>query len=243
MSIFRRITRAVLIGLLLGSVSLAFCLDMLENQRLTEVRWRVEPGLKQNLVASGFRLGSPMFIRIFKESRELEIWLKPKKGAAYQLWKIYPIAGMSGKLGPKLKMGDCQAPEGFYEVDASALNPNSSFHLSFNVGYPNTYDQGLERTGNFIMVHGNQVSIGCFAMTDPVIEEIYLVAEAALKKGQKAFAVHVFPFRMTSERMAQAMDSPWHDFWGNLQEGYLAFENTRQPPQVRVREDRYIFPR
>lgn len=243
MSLTGRIARAVCIGLLLGSVSLAFCLDMLENQRLTEVRWRVEPGLKDELACSGFRLGSPLFIRIFKESRELEIWLQPGKGAEYQLWKTYPIAGMSGKLGPKLKRGDCQAPEGFYEVDARALNPNSSFHLSFNIGYPNAYDQALNRTGNFIMVHGDQVSIGCFAMTDPAIEEIYLIAEAALKKGQKAFAVHIFPFRMTGERMTLATDSPWHDFWGNLQEGYLAFENTRKPPRVRVREDRYFFSR
>lgn len=243
MSILRGIARAVFIGFLLGSLSFAFCLDMLENERLTEVRGRVEPGLKEALASSGFRLGSPLFIRIFKESRELEIWLKPRNGTDYQLWKTYPIAAMSGKLGPKLKLGDCQAPEGFYEVDASALNPKSSFHLSFNIGYPNAYDQALNRTGNFIMVHGNQVSIGCFAMTDPVIEEIYLIAEAALRKGQKAFAVHVFPFRMSGERMAQATDSPWYDFWGNLQEGYLAFENTRVPPRVRVREDRYIFPR
>lgn len=242
MSLFRRIARAAFIGLLLGGVGLALCFNMLKNQRLTEVRHRVEPGLKEELAASGFRLGSPLFIRIFKETRELEIWLKPDHAAGYRLWKMFPIAGMSGKLGPKLKKGDAQAPEGFYEVNASALNPNSSFHLSFNVGYPNAYDQGLERTGDFIMVHGDKVSIGCFAMTDPVIEEIYLLAEAALKKGQKAFPVHVFPFRMSDERLDQSTDSPWHDFWRNLHEGYLAFENTHEPPAVDVRNDRYIFP-
>lgn len=241
MSLLGRIARAGFIGLLLGSVSLAFCFAMLDNQRLTEVRWRVEPGLKQNLAASGFRLGSPLFIRIFKESRELEIWLKPRKGAEYQLWKTYPIVGMSGKLGPKLKLGDCQAPEGFYQVGAEAMNPNSSFHLSFNVGYPNAYDQSLQRTGNFIMVHGDKVSIGCFAMTDPVIEEIYLIADAALRKGQKSFGVHIFPFRMTGERMAQELDSPWHDFWTNLHEGFLAFEEIRHPPLVKVKGERYSF--
>lgn len=242
MSLPGRIARAAFIGLLLGGASLALCFDMLQNQRITEVRQRVASSLQEELAASGFRLGSPLFIRIFKEARELEIWLKPDKAAGYQLWKTFSIAGMSGQLGPKLKRGDAQAPEGFYEVTASAMNPNSSFHLSFNVGYPNTYDQGLERTGDFIMVHGDKVSIGCFAMTDPVIEEIYLVAEAALEKGQKAFPVHIFPFRMTDERMDQSTDSPWHDFWGNLQEGYLAFENTREPPAVDVRNHRYVFP-
>lgn len=241
MALLGRIARAAFIGLLLGSVSFAFCFDMLDNQRLSEVRWRVEPGLKENLAASGFRLGSPLYIRIFKETRELEIWLQPTKKAGYRLWKTFPIAGMSGKLGPKLKLGDCQAPEGFYKVDAEAMNPNSSFHLSFNVGYPNAYDQTFQRTGNFIMVHGNRVSIGCFAMTDPVIEEIYLIADAALRKGQKSFGVHIFPFRMTGERMAQAVDSPWHDFWTNLHEGSLAFEETHHPPVVKVRGGRYFF--
>ncbi len=241
MSIFGRITRASFLGLVLGSITFTFCFAMLENQRLTEVRQRVEPALKEALAASSFHLGSPLFIRIFKETKELEVWLKPSKDVGYKLWKTFPIAAMSGKLGPKLKLGDAQAPEGFYTVGAGAMNPNSSFHLSFNVGYPNAYDQALKRTGNYIMVHGNQVSIGCFAMTDPVIEEIYLIADAALKKGQKSFAVHIFPFRMTEERMAQSVDSPWHEFWGNLHEGYLAFEMAHEPPVARVQSDRYIF--
>lgn len=236
-----RITRAIFIGVLLGGAAFTLCYAMLENQRLTEVRQRVEPGLKETLAASGFRLGAPMFIRIFKETRELEVWLKPGKDEGYKLWKTWPIAAMSGKLGPKLQFGDAQAPEGFYEVGAGAMNPNSSFHLSFNIGYPNAYDQALKRTGDFIMVHGKQASSGCFAMTDPVIEEIYLIADAALRNGQKSFAVHIFPFRMTEERMAQSVDSPWHDFWGNLHEGYLAFEKTHQPPVVKAQNDRYIF--
>ncbi|MEY4482934.1 MAG: hypothetical protein RL693_386 [Verrucomicrobiota bacterium] len=241
MSLTGRLTRAAVMGLLLAAAGVAICFVMLENKRLLEVRLRLESGLKETLALSGLRLGSPVFIRIFKESRELEVWLKPDGEQGYRLWRTYPIAGMSGKLGPKLKQGDAQAPEGFYEVSASAMNPDSSFHLSFNVGYPNTYDQGLERTGNFIMVHGDTASIGCFAMTDPVIEEIYLVADAALEEGQNAFAVHIFPFRMTEERMAQSADSPWHDFWTNLREGYLAFENSHTPPVVNVRNDRYAF--
>jgi murein L,D-transpeptidase YafK len=146
---------------------------------------------------------------------------------------------MSGKLGPKLKEGDLQAPEGFYEVGKKQLNPMSRFHLSFNVGYPNAYDRYHGRTGSLIMVHGSNVSIGCFAMTDPVIEEIYLLVEAALKGGQEAVKVQVFPFRMTPEKMS-AVEGEWAGFWRDeLWPGYERFERTGVPPEVGVREGRY----
>ena len=146
---------------------------------------------------------------------------------------------MSGHLGPKLAEGDRQAPEGFYEVDAGALNPESDCHLSFNTGYPNTFDTSLGRTGSWIMVHGSTGSLGCFAMTDPVIEEIYLVCEAALQHGQPSFFVHVFPFRMTEERMLTAATSEWLPFWENLREGYARFEETQVPPAVRLEDGHY----
>jgi murein L,D-transpeptidase YafK len=151
---------------------------------------------------------------------------------------------MSGKLGPKLKEGDQQAPEGFYAVNARSMNPQSDFHLSFNIGYPNAFDQGQGRTGSFIMVHGRNVSIGCFAMTNPVIELIYLVVEDALAHGQSIVPIHVFPFRMTDERMARAEadQSPWLDFWKNLREGYLRFEANRVPPAARHSGHQYTYP-
>src|SRR6476646_7180694 len=134
--------------------------------RLGEVRTRVEPFLKEDLAKAGLALGDAAFIRIFKEERVLELWLKPKGSAQFKLWKTWPIAAMSGHLGPKLKEGDQQAPEGFYEVNVDTLNPQSDYHLAFNIGYPNAFDQAKGRTGSYIMVHGNSVSIGCFAMTD-----------------------------------------------------------------------------
>jgi murein L,D-transpeptidase YafK len=141
-----------------------------------------------------------------------------------------------------LKEGDLQAPEGFYEVGIKQLNPMSRFHLSFNIGYPNAYDQHHGRTGSLIMVHGSNVSIGCFAMTDPVIEEIYLLVEAALKAGQVAVPVHVFPFRMTAERIAQAEaeGAAWLSFWRDeLAPPYAAFEKKGVPPGVKSVEGRY----
>ena len=121
------------------------------------------------------------------------------------------------------------------------MNPNSRFHLSFNVGYPNTYDRAHERTGDFLMVHGNRVSIGCFAMTDKKIEEIYTLCDAALNKGQKFFRVHSFPFRMTNERLTQESGNRWSSFWKNLKQGYDLFEKNKFPPNVRVENKKYVF--
>lgn len=243
MSLFRRLLRATLLGTALGACVGAVIYHTKQTERIREVRSRVEPALKQELAAAGFSLGDPAFIRIFKEERELELWLKPRDSAEFKLWKSWPIVAMSGKLGPKLKEGDQQAPEGFYEANTKALNPQSDFHLAFNVGYPNAFDQAQGRTGSFIMVHGKNMSIGCFAMTNPVIEPIYLVVEDALAHGQKTVPIHVFPFRMADERMAQAEAEagPWIDFWRNLREGYNGFEQRHLPPLVRVAGDCYTF--
>ncbi len=211
------------------------------SERLEEVRQRVEPTLKQQLALSGFALGDPLFIRIFKENKDLEIWLRPKDKQVYQLFRIYPIACYSGKLGPKLMEGDFQAPEGFYTVSASQMNPRSRFHLAFNIGYPNDYDCALCRSGSDIMVHGSNISVGCFAMSDPLIEEIYLLAEAALQNGQGEFPVHSFPFRMTEERLEREGDNEWLSFWNDLRIGYEIFEQTRIAPEVSVQGNSYVI--
>jgi murein L,D-transpeptidase YafK len=221
----------------------AIWVDKLQHppSRIEEVRQRTLSHLTGELHIMGFAPGDPIFIRIFKESQELELWMKPKGKARFELWMRWPIAGLSGHLGPKLAEGDYQNPEGFYEVNANALNPKSDCHLSFDTGFPNAYDQSLGRTGSWIMVHGGHYSVGCFAMTDPVIEEIYLLAEAALKNGQQTFPVHVFPFRMTKERMAKANGNEWLSFWENLRVGYDQFERSHVPPQVTTVEGRYVF--
>ena len=214
-------------------------MNAIGSERLDEVRGRVEGGLKRAVEGAGLRYGAPVFVRVLKEEKELEMWVEVKEGERWKLFRKWRIAGMSGKLGPKLKEGDLQAPEGFYEVGMKQLNPMSRFHLSFNVGYPNAYDRFHGRTGSLIMVHGSNVSIGCFAMTDPVIEEIYLLVEAALKGGQEAVKVQVFPFRMTPEKMA-AVEGEWAGFWREaLWPGYERFEKTGVPPEVGVREGRY----
>ncbi len=211
----------------------------LSSANLAEVRQRVEPALREDLQSAGFQLGEAAFIRIFKEENELEIWLRAAD--EFKLFKTYDICYYSGALGPKLKEGDRQSPEGFYAVDQAAMNPNSSYHLSFNLGFPNLFDQANQRTGSFLMVHGNCVSIGCYAMTDAGIEEIYLIVEAAQEAGQKMVPVHAFPFRMTDDRLALEQNRRWFEYWQNLKQGFDWFEKDRVPPVVSVSDKKYVF--
>jgi len=210
------------------------------SRRSREAIRRIRPRLRKELSQRGFGWGLPIFIRIFKESMELELWLR--NGEEYRLFKTYKICTYgSGGLGPKTRRGDGKAPEGFYYVTPGQLNPNSNFHLSFNIGYPNRYDGLHGRTGGAIMIHGSCVSIGCFAMTDSIIEEIYALVDAAFRNGQRFFRVHIFPFRMTEENIERYRNSRWYSFWENLKEGYDFFEEHHIPPNVEVENRRYIF--
>ena len=121
------------------------------------------------------------------------------------------------------------------------MNPYSSFHLSFNIGYPNAYDKAHKYTGQYIMVHGNCVSIGCYAMTDPVIKEIWTIMDKAFRNGQKLIRIHIFTFKMTEENMKANKDDDWNPFWENLKEGYLLFEKSKIPPKVSVKNKKYVF--
>ena len=242
-----RFKKAIIISLFilsLGHPSISFSNPKPEiptSPRARKAIAKVSPKLKEELAEANLKYGAPIFIRIFKDERELELWVKDKK--RYKLFKIYPICtyGYRG-LGPKIRQGDGKAPEGFYFVKYSWLNPVSDFHLSFNLGYPNQYDRTHERTGSALMVHGSCVSIGCYAMTDKSIEEIYTLAEAALRNEQLFFRVHIFPFKMNNSNMKKHKGSPWYSFWENLKEGYDFFEmNGHIPPNVEVRNGRYVF--
>lgn len=178
--------------------------------------------------------GDDVFIRIIKEPKILELWMRPASRDDYVLIKNYPILSMSGQLGPKVKEGDFQAPEGFYKTHARVLNPNSKYHLSFNVCYPNPYDLGQNRTGSFIMVHGGDRSIGCFAMGDPAIEEIYGLVEASVKSspGNKEIPIHIYPFIPSQERLAQEINNPHYDFWAYMAKAWNWTEQHRKPAPI-----------
>ncbi len=200
---------------------------------------RIAPKLIYEMQKKGHHLGDPVFIRVFKQERELEVWLRD--GLTYDHFKTYSICYNSGKLGPKIKEGDKQSPEGFYTVGASQLNPNSDYHLSFNLGFPNEYDRSHNRTGSLLMIHGRCSSAGCFAMTDFRMDEIYAIVESAIIAGQHQVPIHIFPFKMTKQKMAYYRNSKWIHFWENLKEGYDYFEGHHAPPLVTVQDKRYQF--
>jgi murein L,D-transpeptidase YafK len=183
---------------------------------------------------------SPILARIFKEEAELEIWKKNRDGN-YALLKSYPICKWSGDLGPKKKVGDRQAPEGFYSITPGQMNPNSNYYLAFNTGFPNAYDRAWGYTGSDLMVHGDCSSRGCYAMTDEQIQEIYALARESFFGGQRAFQLQAYPFRMTAMNMAKHRNNPNFAFWKMLKEGYDHFNATHQEPKVAVCEKRYVF--
>lgn len=210
-----------------------------------------------------------IFIRIFKKERVLELWAR-SRGSSGQYLKVksYPVCYASGSLGPKRKVGDRQVPEGVYHV--RVLNPWSSYHLSLGINYPNASDRILgyrPALGGAIMIHGDCVSIGCVAITDDLIEEVYVAAAWAMGNRQHKIPVHIFPTRLDREglawlqkrylkrsglrtllgKLSVGQRKKWDrrskrlgDFWTNLQPIYQYFETHRKLPRVRIdRRGRY----
>jgi murein L,D-transpeptidase YafK len=228
--------------------------QLLDRARITMTRWdnqsryrsgRPLPGtpdlarLDERLAAHGVKLGVPVVVRIFKLESELELWVE--KDGRFVRFATYPVCLWSGRLGPKVREGDRQAPEGFYTVAAEQLNPDSRWHRAFNLGFPNAFDRANRRNGSFIMVHGGCSSIGCFAMTNQVVDELWQFVTAALDQGEGRVPVHVFPFRMTDRNLAARKGNRWGSFWAALKKGYDLFEARHMPPVVSVCEGRYVF--
>ncbi len=242
--LIHRLTSCFVFAIVLAIPLAAYAQDRVPSSpRSHEAVSRVRPKLERQLAEKGLRFGAPIYIRIFKKERELDLWLE--RGSRFHFFKAYRICTYgSGSLGPKIRQGDGQAPEGFYYVTPNQLNPLSKFHLSFDLGYPNAYDRSRKRTGSALMVHGSCVSIGCYAMTDDRIEEIYALADAALRNRQSFFRVHAFPFRMIDGNMRKHEDSKWYTFWENLKEGYDYFgRHANIPPNVEAKDQKYVFER
>jgi murein L,D-transpeptidase YafK len=200
----------------------------------------VPPKLIAQIDAKNMDLQSPILIRLFKQEAELEVWKQDRTGR-FALLKTYPICRWSGDLGPKVREGDRQAPEGFYAITPAQMNPTSAYYLSFNTGYPNAYDRALGHTGSELMVHGDCSSRGCYAMTDEQIAEIYALGRESFFGGQKSFQFQAYPFRMTPLNFARHRNSPHMAFWKMIKEGNDHFEVTRQEPKVDFCEKKYVF--
>src|SRR6266576_3113869 len=200
----------------------------------------VPPKLVADMAAKDMDLQSPILVRLFKQEDELEVWKQDRSGR-FALLKTYPICRWSGDLGPKVREGDRQAPEGFYAITPAQMNPQSAYYLSFNTGYPNAFDKALGRSGSQLMVHGDCSSRGFYAMTDEQIAEIYSLGRESFFGGQKSFQLQAYPFKMTPLNMAKHRNNPNMPFWRMIKEGYDHFEVTRQEPKVDFCEKKYVF--
>ena len=236
----RPFVRALLVS---AAVAAALALAGCDPEDVTPTGRSLAPlsdKMQATIAAKHMDKGSPILARLFKEESELEVWKQTDEGQ-YALLKTYPICRWSGDLGPKIKEGDRQAPEGFYTITPGQMNPRSNYYLAFNTGFPNTFDRAWGRTGSELMVHGDCSSRGCYAMTDEQIQEIYALARESFYGGQKEFQFEAFPFRMTAMNMARHRGNPNFAFWKELKEGYDNFEATHQEPKVAVCEKRYVF--
>ncbi|ESX70871.1 murein L,D-transpeptidase [Mesorhizobium sp. M0309] len=227
-------------ALLIAALGVAGCNDSSMKNFAPEASKPLPDKILADMKAKGMIRTSSVMARIFKEEGKLEIW-KAKTTGRYEMVASYDICKWSGKLGPKYTEGDRQAPEGFYTVRPSQMNPRSNYHLSFNIGYPNAYDRANGRTGANLMVHGACSSSGCYSMTDPQIEQIYAFGRDAFQGGQTEFQIQAFPFRMTAANMARYRNDPNYEFWKMLKVGYDNFEITKVPPKVDVCDKRYVF--
>jgi len=210
-----------------------------DSQLAQRVREKVSPKLKTELEAKRLKINSPIYLRIFKEESQLEIWVK--SGEKYSFFKSYNICDFSGGLGTKTRDGDGKSPEGFYTIGALQLNPVSRYYLAMNIGYPNKMETMRGYTGSAIMIHGHCVSIGCYAMTDDGIEEIYTLVYLALKGGQQKINLDIFPFRMNEMHMAEYAASPYIAFWQTLKQGYDLFDQKFVPTDPEIENNNYVF--
>lgn len=235
------LARALLVSVALGAAS---ALGGCNTNGVLPVSEKATRPLSEKMVAEieskNMDKDSPILIRAFKEESELEVWKQDRTGR-FALLKTYPICRWSGELGPKIKEGDRQAPEGFYNITPGQMNPNSQYYLSFDLGYPNAFDRAHGRTGAQLMVHGDCSSRGCYSMTDEQISEIYALGRDSFFGGQKSFQVQAYPFRMTPKNLAKHRNNPHMAFWKMLKRGNDHFEVSHLEPRVNVCEKRYVF--
>lgn len=212
--------------------AMLFCMPMITACSASEQAPEA-PVVKQQL------LGSPVYIQIFKEERKLELYAK--MGNEFRLVNTFPICNFSGGLGPKRREGDFKSPEGFYSVDVRNLKPNSKYYRAINIGFPNDYDKAQGYSGAYLMIHGECKSIGCYAMTNTYMDEIYRYVEAAFAYGQAQVNISIYPFRMTEQNLQRHRSSNYINFWRQLKPGYDYFVKNRQPPMVNVSNGQYVL--
>ena len=198
-----------------------------------------EIDLAKEFSEKGLKLGSPVFLRVYKQTSEMELWVQ--QGPRYELFKIYKICRWSGGLGPKFYEGDRQSPEGLYRITTSDLIVNQRWDRAMNINYPNNFDQVNGRGGSSILIHGGCGSIGCFAIQNQNVEEVYGAVRAALRNSQAYVPVLTLPFRFSA--LAPEKEDTLHmsEFWSDLRRADLLFERDKLPPTAWICDGRYYF--
>jgi murein L,D-transpeptidase YafK len=230
----------------------SFARTQLEHKRVlaarTEKRFEVKKVFRERGIPYP---AAEIFLRAFKREHTLELWIRPVDQDGFVLLKSYEICAVSEKPGPKRVRHDMQTPEGFYHINN--FNPQSGFHLSLGVNYPNEADVIMNAKdgrsdGGDIFIHGGCKTAGCVALTDEAIKEVYVIAMEARDNGQNRIPVHIFPARLTDDGLQQLVrifgkeDPTLVGFWTNLKAGYDYFENSRKLPAVSVnKRGRYVF--
>jgi murein L,D-transpeptidase YafK len=230
----------LLIGILMIANELSFKEKQIQFFRVKLAYEEKEETVRQyfanaNVPYHGFSL----FIRAFKSERIVEAWVKSSNSSTYTLLKTFPFCASSGSLGPKRKEGDLQIPEGVYSLNH--FNPESNFHLSLGLNYPNPSDKILSDKkcpGSAIYIHGNCVTVGCIPITDNLIKELYILAVEARNNGQKNIPIHVFPSRLDDAGFEKLQNdfprSAYLDFWKNLKTVFEDFEKRKMLKRVKV---------
>ncbi|MEX2611777.1 MAG: L,D-transpeptidase family protein [Gemmatimonadota bacterium] len=225
-----------------------FASHQLEYPRVKEARLQTRFGIKELYRERGITYpAAELYVRVFKRERVLEVWARPTGGERYELLNQYLVCALEGSLGPKRQEGDGQTPEGFYALDF--FNPESDFHLSLHLDYPNRSDRALGHpagAGGEIFIHGGCQTAGCIAVNDEAIKEIYWLAVEARAGGQERIPVHIFPARLEDYDMEQlhrvfGEQPELLAFWEGLRPAYTHFEESRTLPAIGVLADgRYI---
>lgn len=210
-----------------------------DSKLAKDVRAKVWPKLQGELTEKGLNINSSLYLRVFKEESALEIWIR--SGREYQFFKSYNICYFSGGLGTKTRSGDGKSPEGFYIITPAQLHPVSSYYLAINIGYPNKLEQLKGYTGDAIMVHGHCASIGCYAMTDDGIAEIYTLVYKNFESGRQKIHLDIFPFRMDRGYLSKYATSSYLPCWKSMQPGYDLFEKNHIPAVAVIRKKAYAF--
>ena len=238
----RRLLRAGAAGL--SGALLGGCFYALPERKLTTAdffqREEKVVRLRGKMRAKGVRYGAPVHLIAYKQEGVMEVWVEGAN-KRYKRFASYPICTFSGGVGPKLREGDSQTPEGFYEILPKMMNPWSSYHLGINLGFPNHYDRSYGRTGSLIAIHGGCASIGCFAMGNSAIEEIYLVVEQAFLQGAERATIASYPFRPTPAKLRAVRGHKWEGFWTNIFQSHSHFETLKRPPYYGVLAGTYLF--